>query len=130
MEAIIAVWRRYLRDCEGAGESVGGGAVVPTERKISSLSTDASPSRDDYLVSVDNATGTNKKVALASAVALVEDRALAPDLGQVVEVVGGRRRGGRPFERVRLPGIVARDLAVPERDEDVSEVRQIGRAHV
>src|SRR2546423_4979149 len=60
---------------------------------------------------------------MGSAVAQVEQRPLRPDLWQVVEVVGRRRRAGRPLERVRLPRIVAGDAAAAERDGDVDQPR-------
>src|SRR5829696_9900131 len=58
------------------------------------------------------------------AVPRVEDGPLGADLGQPVEVVRRRRRGGRPLERVALPRVIARELAVPERGEDVPDERQ------
>src|SRR4051812_35862280 len=57
--------------------------------------------------------GKNGRV-VGSAVAKVEQRPLGADLRQVVEVVRRRRRGGRPFERVRLPWVVAGDSAAAE----------------
>src|SRR5687767_312922 len=55
------------------------------------------------------------------AVPRVEERPFRADLRQVVEVIGRRRGRGRPLEGVRLPRVVARDLAAPERGEDVPD---------
>src|SRR6478735_8183771 len=60
-----------------------------------------------------------RSVAGGLGVASVEERALGADVGQVVEVVGGRRRAGRPLQGVGLPWVVAGGLAAAQRDEDV-----------
>src|SRR6185436_1371817 len=65
-----------------------------------------------------------RSVAAGLRVAGVEERALGADVRQVVEVVGGRRRAGRPLEGVGLPRVVAGGLAAAQRDEDVPEERQ------
>src|SRR5436190_61510 len=57
----------------------------------------------------------------------VEHRPLGSDLGEVVEVVRGWRRRGRPFERVAFPRVVARWFAAAQRQEDVPEEQQHAR---
>src|SRR4051812_48745530 len=68
-----------------------------------------------------------RSVLRSPAVPEVEQRSLGSDLGQVVEVVGGRRRGGRPFEGVAFPRIVAGDRAATEGHEDVHQEDQHAR---
>ena len=54
----------------------------------------------------------------------VPHRALGADRRQRVEVVLGRRRRGGPLERLAVPRVVARRLAVAQRDEEVPEERE------
>src|SRR5918993_4045504 len=56
-----------------------------------------------------------------AAVTVVEGRPLGVDLGQVVEVVRGRRAAGHPLQAVALPGVVPGRLAPPDRDEEVPD---------
>lgn len=46
---------------------------MPQNKPISGLTTDNTPSRDDYFVTVDNASGDNKKVPASAALALTLD---------------------------------------------------------
>src|SRR4029079_1304023 len=63
-------------------------------------------------------------VVRGPAVTEVEQRPLGADLRQVIEVVGGWRRRGRPFEGVGLPRIVPCDRAAAQRQEDVPQEHQ------
>ena len=58
------------------------------------------------------------------AVAGVEHGPLGADVGQRMEVVVGRRGGGRPLQAVAFPGIVPGRLAAPHRPPRVPEEHQ------
>src|SRR3954470_23651763 len=68
-----------------------------------------------------------RSVLRRPAVADVEQRTLGADLRQMIEVVRRRRRGGRPLERIPLPGVVAGDRSAAERQEDVPEEHEHAR---
>src|SRR6476660_8468678 len=57
----------------------------------------------------------------------IEKGSLGTDLGEPVEVVGGWRRAGRPFERVGLPRVVPGRSPAAQRDEDVPEQQDHAR---
>src|SRR5215217_2549315 len=73
---------------------------------------------------VSAAIGVAPSVRRGAAVPGVEDRALGADLREVVEVVRGRRRRGRPLEGVGLPRVVAGDPAAAQGDQDVPQERK------
>ena len=57
----------------------------------------------------------------------VPQRPAAVDGRDFFEVVRRRRRGGRPFQRPGVPRIVARRLAVPQRDDQVVDEDRVAR---
>src|SRR5438552_3218062 len=57
-------------------------------------------------------------------VAEVEGGALGPDPRQTLEVVLGRRRHGRPLQRVAAPRVVARRRPPPKRYSEIQQEHQ------
>src|SRR4051794_25610470 len=72
-------------------------------------------------VSVVRAIVVARSVLGRPAVPDVEQWPLGTDLREPVEVVGRRRRAGRPFQGIGLPGVVASRSATAQRDEDVPQ---------